>query len=68
MTVDLFCGHPYLPRKGYSESVLKIRLFAVFSGIEMALVHPCVLKAVFNPNGIASFSPGLARSMRAYPG
>jgi hypothetical protein len=33
--------------------------FALFSGIETALVHPCGAKAVFNPNGIESFSPGL---------
>jgi hypothetical protein len=45
----------------------KKRFFAVF-GIEMPLVHPCGPKAVFNPKGIASFSPRLARSLRAYPG
>jgi hypothetical protein len=37
--------------------------FAVFSGIEIALVHPCVPKAVFNPFGIGN-SNGNAPKLR----
>jgi hypothetical protein len=43
------------------------RFFAVFSGIEMALVHSCGPKAVFNPFSIGNYSGNALNTFRIRP-